>query len=156
MIWRNRQLYQGFDARLLLHQPMVRRRILIRRSRCRFPPYYRHSWSTSTRDLSKFIEDQTVHGFLPVPRLRQRRYYGTSTSSFPGPYSVPPGMTSITMEKASEVRKRSVSLSASQVSSMRLCFLVCVRLRLGWTGGCQPAVATEIFFLSNPVRTSRG
>ena len=69
-------------------------------------------------DLSKFMEDQTVHGFLPVPGRRQRRYYGTSTSSFPGPCSVPPGMTSITMEKASEVRKRSVSLSASQVSSM--------------------------------------
>ena len=69
-------------------------------------------------DLSKFMEDQTVHGFLPVPGRRQRRYYGTSTSSFPGPYSVPPGMTSITMEKASEVRKRSVSLSASQVSLM--------------------------------------
>ena len=69
-------------------------------------------------DLSKFMEDQTVPGFLPVPGRRQRRYYGTSTSSFPGPYSVPPGMTSITMEKASEVRKRSVSLSASQVSSM--------------------------------------
>ena len=69
-------------------------------------------------DLSKFMEDQTVHGFLAVPGRRQRRYYGTSTSSFPGPYSVPPGMTSITMEKASEVRKRSVSLSASQVSSM--------------------------------------
>ena len=56
--------------------------------------------------------------FLPVPGRRQRRYYGTSTSSFPGPYSVPPGLTSITMEKASEVRKRSVSLSASQVSSL--------------------------------------
>ena len=69
-------------------------------------------------DLSKFLEDQTVHGFLPVPGHRQWRYYGTSTSSFPGPYTVPPGMTSITMEKASEVRKRSVSLSASQVSSM--------------------------------------
>ena len=69
-------------------------------------------------DLSKFLEDQTVHGFLPVPGRRQRRYYGTSTSSFPGPYTVPPGMTSITMEKASEVRKRSVSLSVSQVSSM--------------------------------------
>ena len=69
-------------------------------------------------DLSKFMEDQTVHGFLPVPGRRQRRYYGTSTSSFPGPYTVPPGLTSITMEKASEVRKRSVSLSASQVSSM--------------------------------------
>ena len=69
-------------------------------------------------DLSKFLEDQTVHGFLPVPGRRNRRYYGTSTSSFPGPYTVPPGVTSITMEKASEVKKRSVSLSASQVSSM--------------------------------------
>ena len=69
-------------------------------------------------DLSKFMEDQTVHGFLPVPGRRQRRYYGTSPSSFPGPYTGPPGLTSITMEKASEVRKRSVSLSASQVSSL--------------------------------------
>ena len=63
-------------------------------------------------DLSKFLEDQTV------PGCRHRRYYGTSTSSFPGPYTVPPGVTSITLEKASEVKKRSVSLSASQVSSM--------------------------------------
>ena len=68
--------------------------------------------------LSKFLEDQTVHGFLPVPGRQHRRYYRTSSSSFPGPYSVPPGVTSITLEKASEVRKRSVSLSASQVSSM--------------------------------------
>ena len=68
--------------------------------------------------LSKFLEDQTVHGFLPVPGRRHRRYYRTSSSSFPGPYSVPPGVTSITLEKASETRKRSVSLSASQVSSM--------------------------------------
>ena len=59
-----------------------------------------------------------MHGFLPVPGRRHLRYYGTSTSSFPGPYTVPPGLTSITMEKANEVRKRSVSLSASQVSSM--------------------------------------
>ena len=69
-------------------------------------------------DLSKFLEDQTVHGFLPVPGRRHRRYYSTSTSSLPGPYTVPPGVTSITLEKASEVKKRSVSLSASQVSSM--------------------------------------
>ena len=68
--------------------------------------------------LSKFLEDQTVHGFLPMPSRRHRRYYRTSSSSFPGPYSVPPGVTSITLEKASEVKKRSVSLSASQVSSM--------------------------------------
>ena len=68
--------------------------------------------------LSKFLEGQTVHGFLPVPGRRHRRYYSTSSSSFPGPYTVPPGVTSITLEKASEVKKRSVSLSASQVSSM--------------------------------------
>ena len=68
--------------------------------------------------LSKFLENQTVHGFLPVPSRRHRRYCRTSSSSFPGPYSVPPGVTSITLEKASEARKRSVSLSASQVSSM--------------------------------------
>ena len=68
--------------------------------------------------LPKFLEDQTVHGFLPVPGRRHRRYYRTSSSSFPGPYSVPPGVTSITLKKASEARKCSVSLSASQVSSM--------------------------------------
>ena len=68
--------------------------------------------------LAKFLEDQTVHGFLPVPGRRHRRYYRTSSSSFPGPYTVPPGVTSITLEKVSEVKKRSVALSASQVSSM--------------------------------------
>ena len=52
--------------------------------------------------LSKFLEDQTGHGFLSVPSWRHRRYYCTSSSSFPGLYSVPPA----------------VSLSASQVSSM--------------------------------------
>ena len=59
-----------------------------------------------------------MHGFLPMPGRRHRRYYRTSSSSFPGPYSVPPGVTSITLEKASEVKKRSVSLSVSQVSSL--------------------------------------
>ena len=68
--------------------------------------------------LSKFLEDQTVHGFLPVPGCRHRRYYRTSSSSFPGPYTVPPGVTSITLEKVSEAKKRSVTLSTSQVSSM--------------------------------------
>ena len=68
--------------------------------------------------LSKFLEDQTVDGFLPVPSWRHRRYYRTSSSPFPGPYSVPRGVTSITLEKACEAKKRSVSLSASQVSSM--------------------------------------
>ena len=68
--------------------------------------------------LAKFVEDQTVHGFLPVPGRRHRRYYRTSSSSFPGPYTVPPGFTSLTLEKVNEAKQRSVSLSASQVSSM--------------------------------------
>ena len=68
--------------------------------------------------LAKFLEDQTVHGFLPLPSRRHRRYYSTSSSSFPGLYSVPPGVTSITLEKVSEVKKCFISLSASQVSSL--------------------------------------
>ena len=68
--------------------------------------------------LAKFLEDQTMHGFLPVPGRRHRQCYRTSSSSFPGPYTVPPGVTSITLEKVSEAKKRSVALSASQVSSM--------------------------------------
>ena len=76
--------------------------------------------------LSEFLKDQALHGFLPVPGRRHRRYYRTSSSSFPGPYSVPPGVASITLEKASEARKRSVSLSASQVSSLEtMLFGVC-------------------------------
>ena len=68
--------------------------------------------------LARFVEDQTVHGFLPVPDRRHRRYYRTSTSSFPGPYTVPPGLASITLDKVSESKKRSVSLSHSQASSL--------------------------------------
>ena len=84
--------------------------------------------------LSKFLEDQTVHRFLPVPSRRHRRYYRTSSSSFPGPYSVPPGVTSITLEKASEARNRYVSFSASQVSSLETVLSgVCeVTSRLDW------------------------
>ena len=67
--------------------------------------------------LAKFVEDQTVHGFLPVPSRRDRRYYRTS-SSFPGPYNVLPGLASITLDKVSESRKCSVSLSHSQVPSL--------------------------------------
>ena len=32
--------------------------------------------------LARFVEDQTVHGFLPVPDRCHRRYYRTSSSSF--------------------------------------------------------------------------
>ena len=81
-------------------------------------PLVRSLLDDTNLTLAKFLEDQTVHGFLPMPGRRHRRYYRTSSSSFPGPYSVPPGVTSITLEKVSEAKKRSVSLSASQVSSL--------------------------------------
>ena len=68
--------------------------------------------------LAKFLEDQTMHDFLPVPGYRHRRYYRTSSSSFPGLYTVPPGITSMTLEKVSEAKKRSVAFSSSQVSLM--------------------------------------
>ena len=81
-------------------------------------PLLRSLLNATNLALSKFLEDQTVHGFLPMSGRRLRLYYRTSSSPFPGPYSVPPGVTSITLAKASEVKKRSVSLSASQVSSL--------------------------------------
>ena len=64
-------------------------------------PLVRSLLDDTNLTLSKFLEDQTVHGFLPVPGRRYRRYYRTSSSSFPGPYTVPPGVTSITLEKVS-------------------------------------------------------
>ena len=90
-----------------------------------------------------------MHGFLPVPGRRRRRYYRTS-SSFPGRYSVPPGVTSITLEKASEARKGSVSLSASQVSSLEtMLFGVCeVSSWLDWwlsmCGGFREHLPDEV------------
>ena len=63
--------------------------------------------------LAKFVEDQTVHAFLFVPGRRHWRYYRTSSSPFSGP-----GLASITLDKVSESRKRSVSLFHSQVSSL--------------------------------------
>ena len=76
--------------------------------------------------LSKFVEDQIVHGFLPVPGCRDRKYYRTSSSSFPGPYTVPPGLAFITLGKVSESRKCSVSLSHLQISSLEtMLFSVC-------------------------------
>ena len=106
--------------------------------------------------LSEFLEDQTVHGFLPVPGRRHRRYYRTSSSSFPGPYSVPPGVTSITLEKASEARKRSVSLSAHRSPRWRPCFLGFAKSRHGWTGGCQRAGVSRSIYPTKFVLTSKG
>ena len=72
-------------------------------------PLLRSLLDDSNLDLPKILEDQTAHGFLPVPSQTHHQYYRTSSCSFPGLYSVPPGVTSIT-----------VSLSASQVSSMEI------------------------------------
>ena len=68
--------------------------------------------------LAKFVEDQTVNGFIPLPMKQQRRYCRTSTPSFPGPYAVPPGLASLTLDKTSEPKKRPVLLSHSLVTSL--------------------------------------
>ena len=96
--------------------------------------------------LSKFLEDQTVHGFLPVPGRRHRRYYRTSSSSFPGPYSVPPGVSSITLEKASRPHRS---------PCWRPCFPEYVRSHLGWTGGCQRAGVSRSICWMKFVPTSK-
>ena len=113
-------------------------------------PLVRSLLDDTNLTLAKFLEDQTVHGFLLVPGRRRRRYYHTSSSSFPGPYSVPPGVTSITLEKVSEAKKRAVSLSASQVSSMESMLSgVCeVSLWLDWwlstCGGFRDHLPSEV------------
>ena len=60
--------------------------------------------------LAKFVEDQTVNRFLPVPSRRHLKYYPTSSSSFPGLFTVPPGLASIILEKVSESRVPLTSL----------------------------------------------
>ena len=84
--------------------------------------------------LAKFVKDQTVYGFLLVPDRRHRRYYKISSSSFPGPYTVPPELASITLDKVSESKKCCVSLSHSQASSLETMLTsVCeVTSWLGW------------------------
>ena len=100
--------------------------------------------------LAKFVEDQTVHGFILIPSRRHRRYYRTSSSSFPGPYSVPSGLASITLERVSETKKRFVSLSHSQVSSLETLLLsVCeVTSWLDWwlstCGGFREHLSGEV------------
>ena len=106
--------------------------------------------------LTKFLEDQTVHGFLPVPGHWHRWYYRTSSSSFPGPYTLPPGVTSITLEKVSEAKNILLLCPPHRSPRWRPCFLVCVRSRPGWTGGCRPAGVFGIIYLSRCMSTSRG
>ena len=68
--------------------------------------------------LAKFLEDQTCTAFCLCPVAIIEGTTVPPLPLFPGPYSVPSGVTSITLEKVSEAKKRSVSLSASQVSSL--------------------------------------
>ena len=67
--------------------------------------------------LAKFVEEQTPNSFIPLPLKRQRRYYRVSEPTFPGPYAVPPGLVSLTLDKMSEPKKLPVLIPHSLVSS---------------------------------------
>ena len=55
--------------------------------------------------FDRFVEEQTPNAFMPWPMKRQRRYYRTSKPLFAGPYAVPPGPVSLTLDKTSEPKK---------------------------------------------------
>ena len=67
--------------------------------------------------FNKFVEEQTPSAFIPWPMKRQRRYYRTSKPLFAGPYAVPPGLCSLTLDKVSEPKKRPVVIPHNLVSS---------------------------------------
>ena len=67
--------------------------------------------------FDKFVEEQTPSAFIPWPMKRQRRYYQTSKPLFACPYAVPPGLGSLTLDKASEPKKRPVVIPHNLVSS---------------------------------------
>ena len=102
--------------------------------------------------LSKFLEDQTVHGFLPVPGRSHRRYYRTSSSSFPRPYSVPP------LPLRKRVRPGSVPFPCPTHRSPRWrpCFPGSARSHRSWTGGCQHAGVSGSICRTKFVPTSNG
>ena len=119
-------------------------------------PLLRSLLNDTNLALSIFLEDQTVHGLLPVPSRRHRRYYRTSSSSFPRPYSIPPGVTSITLEKASEVKKRPFLCPPPRFLLWKPCFLGYVRWPPVWTGGYPLVEVSVRICLSKFVPTSRG
>ena len=58
-------------------------------------PLLRSLLEDTNSALAKFVEDQTVHGFLPVPDRRHQRYYRTSSSSFQFPQGWPRSPSSV-------------------------------------------------------------
>ena len=59
--------------------------------------------------LARLIEEQSK-GFIPFPMKRHRRFYRTATPSLPGPYAVPPSLTSLALEKSSDHKQRPILL----------------------------------------------
>ena len=70
--------------------------------------------------LDRFIEEQTPNAFMLWPMKRQQRYYRTSKPLFAGPYAVPPGLVSLTLDKASEPKKRPFVILHTLISSFEM------------------------------------
>ena len=66
--------------------------------------------------LDKFIEEQTPNAFIPLQMKQQRRYYRTSEPVLSAPYTVPRGLVSLTLDKATEPKKRPVTIPHTLVS----------------------------------------
>ena len=67
--------------------------------------------------FDRFVGEQTPNALMPWPIKRQRRYYRTSKPLFAVPYAVPPGLVSLTLDKASEPKKPPVVIPHTLVSS---------------------------------------
>ena len=63
--------------------------------------------------FDRFVGEQTPNALMPWPIKRQRRYYRTSKPLF----AVPPGLVSLTLDKASEPKKPPVVIPHTLVSS---------------------------------------
>ena len=108
--------------------------------------------------LSKFLEDQTVHGFCPCPVAAIE---GTTVPPLPLFLDrIQSHLVTVLPLSPSRkpVRLGNVPFPCPPHRSPRWrpCFLECVRSHLGWTGGCRRAGASESIYRTRFVPTSNG
>ena len=104
--------------------------------------------------LSKFVEDQTVLRFLPVPGRRHRRYYRTSSSSFPAPCTVLPGLASYHPGQGESHGNIPFPCPTRRSPLWRPCCPAYARSPPGWIGGFPLAGVSGSIYPTKSVATS--